>query len=257
MIMKSQNKRVAVILTNYNMPERADAMGDYLEQYAQYPYDLYCVDNASDLVPPSKYTNVQLTENVQTTRGWLAGLDAADKSGNKYLAYIFTITSCDFPEWQKSDPIAPLAQVLLDDPNAVGIHPALTDDSTTDWTEMKTRGGNGIRPIWHLDNLFTMYRADWFNSIGGFDGELTYAHGPDLETGWYARTQGRGLYIHEDVQIRKISQIAYIMDRMHMTTAQRNANAMEEMQRVLGRKWGAWPVCWQRLITENVTPEMK
>jgi hypothetical protein len=32
---------------------------------------------------------------------------------------------------------------------------------------------------------------------------------------------------------------------------------MEEMQRVLGRKWGAWPSCWHRLITENVTPEMK
>jgi len=249
--------RVAVILTNYNMPERADAMGDYLKEYAKHPYDFYCVDNASDLVPPSKYTNVFLSHNVQTTNGWLAGMKAADNSGIDYFAYVFAITSCDFPEWQKTDPIKPLVDVLLNDPNAVGIHPALTDDSTTDWTEMKTRGGKGHRPIWHLDNLFAMYRADWFNSIGRFDPELTYAHGPDLETGWYARHEGRGLYIHEDVQIRKISQIGYVMDRMHMTTAQRNANAMEEMQRVLGRKWGTWPICWQRLISEYVTPEMK
>lgn len=250
-------KRVAVILTNYNMPERADAMGDYLSKYAKWPHDFYCVDNASDLVPPSKYTNVHLKENVQTTGGWLAGLKAADESGKDYLAYVFTITSCDFPEWQHKDPIAPLARLLMIDENAVGVHPALTDDSTTDWTEMKTRGGFDPRPIWHLDNLFAMYRADWFNEIGRFDPELTYAHGPDLETGWYARDQGRGLFIHEGVHIRKISQIGYIMDRMHMTTAQRNANAMEEMQRVLGAKWGAWPECWHRLITENVTPEMK
>lgn len=250
-------KRVAVILTNFNMVERADAMGDYIKEYAKWPHDFYCVDNASDMVPPSKYTNVYLKENIQTTGGWLAGLKAADESGVDYLAYVFTITSCDFPEWQKIDPIAPLARLLLKDDNAVGVHPALTDDSTTDWTEMKTRGGDAPRPIWHLDNLFAMYRADWFNKIGRFDPELTYAHGPDLETGWYARDQGRGLYIHEGVQIRKISQIGYIMDRMHMTTAQRNANAMEEMQRVLGRKWGAWPECWHRLITESVTPEMR
>ncbi len=97
-------KRVAVILTNYNMPERADAMGDYLSKYAKWPHDFYCVDNASDLVPPSKYTNVILSHNVQTTGGWLAGLKAADESGKDYMAYVFTITSCDFPEWQKKDP---------------------------------------------------------------------------------------------------------------------------------------------------------
>jgi hypothetical protein len=249
--------RVAIILTNFNMPERSDAMGDYLAKYCQWPHDFICVDNASDIVPPSKWSNVFLTENIQTTGGWLAGLDYADTLGHDYLAYVFAITSCDFPGWQTIDPVAPLAQILLDDPNAVGVHPALTEDSTTDWVEMHTRGLRGKRPIWHLDNLFAMYRADWFNSIGRFDPDLTYAHGPDLETGWYARDQGRGLYICEDVQIRKISQIGYTMDRMHMTTAQRNANAMEEMQRVLGRKWGSWPTCWHRLITENVTPEMK
>ena len=249
--------RVAVILTNYNMPERADALGDYLKRFAKWPYDFYCVDNASDIVEPSKYTNVQLTHNRQTTGGWLAGLDAADKSGKDYLAYVFTITSCDFPAWQKSDPIAPLAKHLLSHTNAVGIHPALTDDSTTDWVEMKTRNGRGARPIWHLDNLFAMYRADWFNSIGRFDPELTYAHGPDLETGWYARSQGRGLFIHEDVQIRKITNIGYTMDRMNMSARQRAENAMEEMQRVLGRKWGAWPTCWERLISEYVEGWMK
>jgi hypothetical protein len=256
------NKRVAVILTNYNMPERSDALGDYLKEYAKWPHDFICVDNASDIMPPSKYTTVTLTKNAQTTGGWLAGVNHADileKQGHfKYLAYVFAITSCDWPEWQKLDPIAPLARVLLSNKNAVGIHPALTDDSTTDWHEMKTRNAmRGPRPIWHLDNLFAMYRADWFNSIGRFDPELTYAHGPDLETGWYARQQHRGLFIHEDVQIRKITNIGYDMGRMNMSAQQRAAGAMEEMQRVLGRKWGAWPECWNRLISENVESWMR
>jgi hypothetical protein len=250
------SNRIAVILTNYNMPERADLMGDYLAERVKWPIDFICVDNASDLVPPSKYTNVQLLENGQTTGGWLAGLAYADALGHDYLAYVFAITSCDWPE-QDGDPIEKLARVLLDDPNAVGVHPALTDDSTTHWTEMKARAGNDPRPIWHLDNLFAMYRADWFNEIGRFDPELTYAHGPDLETGWYARRDGRGLFIHEGVQIRKITNIGYAMDRMRMSAEQRNANAMEEMQRVLGAKWGAWPTCWDRLCGEGVEAWMK
>lgn len=253
--------RVAIILTNYNMPERTDAMGDYLAKYAQYPHDFIVVDNASDIMPPSKYTTVALTKNAQTTGGWLAGVRHADVleklHGFKYFAYVFTITSCDFPEGQTLDPVESCVNILLNDDNAVGVHPALTDDSTTDWVEMKTRGETGRRPIWHLDNLFAMYRADWFNEIGRFDPALTFAHGPDLETGWYARNQGRGLFINEDVQIRKITNIGYAMNRMNMTAQERAQGAMNEMQSVLGPKWGAWPECWHRLVTEYVTPEMK
>lgn len=251
------NNRIAVILTNYNMPERADMMGDYLSKYVKWPIDFICVDNASDLVEPSRYTNVIRKENGQTTGGWLSGLQYADYLGHDYLAYVFTITSCDWPENQQFDVVEKLARVLIDDKNAVGVHPALTADSTTHWGEMKTRSGDGPRPIWHLDNLFCMYRADWFNSIGRFDPALTYAHGPDLETGWYARRDGRGLYIHEGVQIRKITNIGYTMNRMNMSAAQRNANAMEEMQRVLGAKWGTWPTCWDRLCSEGVQEWMK
>ena len=70
------SNRVAVILTNYNMPERTDALGDYLAAHVKHPYDFICVDNASDLMPPSKYTKVHLTANRQTTGGWLAGLES-------------------------------------------------------------------------------------------------------------------------------------------------------------------------------------
>ena len=62
--------RVAVILTNYNMPERTNAIVEHLQFTINYPIDYYIVDNGSDLVKPSKYSTVLLKENKQVTGGF-------------------------------------------------------------------------------------------------------------------------------------------------------------------------------------------
>jgi len=67
------------------MPERTNALVKYIHNHAQvFPVDVIVVDNGSDLVKPSKYTTVRLEKNLQTTGGWLAGLDSLDQ---QYFAY--------------------------------------------------------------------------------------------------------------------------------------------------------------------------
>lgn len=245
-----ENKRVAVILVNYNMPERADALADYLKDHSQWPYDLFLVDNGSDQVPEAANTTVRITRNRQTTGGWLAGLDAAavaaDKAGQSYLAYMFLITSAEFVQ---GDPIAECARVLVADPNAVGVHPALTVDSTTSWMHMLTRQTAGqIRQTWMIDNIASMYRAAWFDSIGWFDPRLTYAWGIDLETCYLARHQGRGLWITETAKVRKITDIGYRMGRMGMAADTRQLLASNNMREVLSEKYG---VNWWQIMTQQ------
>jgi hypothetical protein len=245
------SERVAVILTNYNMPERSDALGDHLAKYAAYPHDFYCVDNGSDIAAPSKYTNVTIEKNRQTTGGWQAGLDAARAKGG-YLAYLFLITSTEFVG--ESDPLAPLAELLLTDPTAVGVHPALTADSTTHWEHLKARGGEP-RQTWMIDNICALYRAEWFDSIGGFDPALSYAWGVDLETGYKARAAKRTLWVHEHVQVRKITNIGYRMNRMGMTADDRSRRAYEQMRAVLSGRYGNnW---WGRMTEEYVNGTMR
>lgn len=247
-------KKVAVFITSYNMPEAADALYEFIERKTAYPTDIYLVDNASDIQPPAVHTNVWIRpHNKQTTAGWLEGLKAAKKNG-EYFAYVFVITSADFPE-TTGDPITPLAELLESDPNAVGVHAALTKDSTTSWTHLITRGGDQPRRTWMLDNIFCMYRADWFDGIGWFDPEMRYAWGIDLETCYQARREGRGLYVHEGVQVRKITNIAYRMERMRMSADERSFLAGQNMRLILERKYG--PDYWRMMTQDYIKDEWR
>lgn len=246
--------RVAAILTNYNMPERTDALVAAINARTSWPLDWYVIDNGSDLVAHSRFTNVFVSPNEQTTGGWLRGLASADRSGRKYLAYWMLITSGELPQGT-FDPLRPMAQLLLDDANAVGVHPALTWDSTTAWKHLITRGTIGQRRTWMIDNIAALWRADWFNSIGRFDPALRYGWGVDLETSWTARRDGRALWVHEDVYWKKVTNVGYAMNRMRMTAGSREKIAGANMAEVLGQRFGStW---WSRMNEEFVDESMR
>lgn len=245
---------VAIVVTNYNMPEATDAIYDAITRRVYCDHELIIVDNGSDIKPPSRYSRVLLEENVQTTGGWLAGLDYADKLGKPFDYYMFIITSMSFDEGDY-DPITPMVEFMDAHPEAVGIHPALTEDSTTSWTHLVTRSGDEPRRTWMIDNICSMYRADWFNAIGRFDQHMIYAWGIDLETCMIARAQNRSLWVDERVKVKKVTNIAYTMDRMNMTADTRSRLAGENMRAILFRKYG--PLYWEMVINGNVKDEWR
>src|SRR5512139_2749809 len=112
------------------MPERAEALAEYIRKYVEWPVEVYLVDNGSDLVAPAPSTTLWLERNVQTTGGWLAGLEQA-RDDAPWLGYWFLITSAEFPE--ETQDFASLPRFLMEDERAVGVSPALTADSTTAW----------------------------------------------------------------------------------------------------------------------------
>lgn len=245
--------RVATFVVNYNMPERTNALCQYLAENVKSPLDIIVVDNGSDIQPPSKYTALRLDENVQTTNGWLMGLHYADclaqKRGTPYLAYWFIITSAEFVGG--GDPLAPMLKCFQSYQNAVACHPALTHDSTTSWEHMKTIDmKQGWRRTWMIDNIASLYRADWFDGIGRFDPALTYAWGIDLETCWKARKDGKTIWLSEDVLVKKETNVGYKMNRMNMSASDRERNAGAQMREILSARYGAdW---WERMLHEYV-----
>lgn len=225
------------------MPEHTDRICDYLESHAKWEHDLIVVDNASDLVEPAKHTTYRLPKNIQTTGGFLVGLNEADRLARKkkkpYFAYWFIVTSVDFPAYMNDDPMSPLVELLLADDNAVAVQPALTKDSTTPYKHLITRGGDKPERTWLIDNMASMYRADWFDSIGRFNKQLTFAWGLDRETCYKARQQGRGIYIHEGVKVRFVRDIAYSMDRMNMEANDRHKLASRQVAEVFETQYGS------------------
>ena len=120
---------------------------------------------------------------------------------------------------------------------------------------MYYRGEKKPRRTHHIDNIAALYRASWFDSIGRFDDQLTMAHGIDLETCWKARKQNKTLWIDERVQIEKISNIGYLMERMNMSADERVKLARAEMDSVLAPRYGA--NYWSFLQNDGVTEEMR
>jgi hypothetical protein len=228
------------------MPERSDALAKKLDPVSS----VIVVDNGSDLERVPDYTTIILPKNIQTTNGWLAGVDLAVKMYNDIFAFMFVITSAEIID---DDIVTPMADYLESDQNAVGIHPALTADSTTSWKQLIKRG-DGIRKTWMIDNICSMYRADWWLKHP-FDTRLIYAWGIDFETCYNARKEGRGLYVCDDVLVRKVTDIGYKMNRMNMTAHDRQIKARENMQSVLCEKYGQnWN--W-KMKQEFVTDDMR
>lgn len=235
----NKNKRVAVILINYNMTENTDKIVLKLKEVTNYPTDIIVVDNGSDIIKHSQFTTLSLAKNVQTTNGWLMGLHYADSlsinENFEYFAYIFVITSAYIDD-VKEDIISKLASSLNSD--VVGIHPSLSSDSTTAHKHLYCKKSQSLRDVKFIDNIFSIYRADWFNSIKRFNPYMTYAWAIDIETGHIARSQGKKICVDDQIIIKKITNIGYTMNRMSETAKERNKNASIQMNTYLRNKYG-------------------
>lgn len=222
------------------MPERTDALCEHIAYTVKHPHDFYIVDNGSDLVKPSKYTTVYLDENKQTTGGFLAGVDAAVKSGEDYFAYWFIITSAKFPIVDWSNPLGYLMP-MLQLPNTFAIHPAVHFNYSA-WEQwMSPRppdNTRGIRRVWGMDYIAALISTEKYHAIGGFRPELTMAWGVPGECNWKARKNGWKLYINDTYVIDKETDIGYDMGRMNMSAERRRELAGKQSDDVLAPIYG-------------------
>jgi len=253
------DKNIGIFIVNYNMPERADALARHLTAHCK-TADVILIDNGSDLMPRADLTNHHIMINVQTTKGWMVPLDIIKQlrvidNLPPYKYYAFVITSAEILP-NARDFVTPITDFMDRNPNTVGVHPALSEDSTTAWDHLKVRDlTENFRKTWMIDNIFSIYRASWFDSIGGFDTDLVYAWGIDLETCFLARQQGRDLYIYQPACVKKETDIAYNMNRMNMTAPERSSKAAENMETILSKKYGSnW---FYQMTLIGVTDDLK
>ena len=231
--------RTAIIIVNYNMPEQTDALVEHIQKTVKLPHDLIVVDNGSDLVEPSEHSTFIIPENVQTTQGFLQGLEYADSLRHDYFAYWLIITSAEFMVNDFRDPLEILLSTLEDDPLAYAVQPSMIFDGDEAWSSMLSpRGKNKARRVWGIDYISTLFRTPKFNEIGRFRGELTMMWGVPGECNWKARKNGWHIYVHDRYTMMKHTNIGYDMDRMNMTAAERRELASAESDRILEPLYG-------------------
>lgn len=221
------------------MPERTDTLVEHIHKTVQQPYELFVVDNGSDLVSPSQYSNVMLPKNVQTTNGFLEGLKVADLYEDEFYAYWMMITSAEFIKGDPRDPLDLLLPILITDEEAFAVQPAIKFNYKQAWSDaMSPRPEGGLRRTWGTDYISTLFKAQYFNEIGRYRPELTMMWGVPGECNWKARKNGWHIYIQDDYVMRKETDIGYTMDRMNMNKNERKELAAAESDKVLEPIYG-------------------
>ena len=233
--------KTAIFIVNYNMPERTDRICEHIMFTVNHPYDLYVIDNGSDLVKPSQYTTIQVKENRQTVGGWLAGVDAATHSGEDYSTYWFIITSMVFNDIDWSDPLDHLLP-LFKYPDTFAVHPATTFNHSAWEHWMSPREpGNGRssrRRTWGTDYIAVLMDAEKYHKLDGFNPRLTMGWGVMGEMNWKARRRGWKLYINDTYVIHKETDIGYDLNRMNMNAEDRKVLAAKQSDDVLSPSYG-------------------
>lgn len=234
---QSGNK-VAIIIPNCNTPEFVEELIGHVRRKTadNSDYDVYVINNGEPRYFHDKPENYVLSYLVPLGMGTavIKGINYANRI-DKYFAYWILTTSMKFT--YDEDYLTPMLKVLKVIPDAVMIHPA-TIGTAWDSLEPSNYDG-GIRGVWGVDSNAVLIRADWYNSVGGYDPELTFGWGSSLELCWKARRDGKRIYVDDRFLMFKDDGVAWDMGRRSESTHEEfNEKASKQMSEVLSKKYG-------------------
>lgn len=203
-------EKVAAVLLNYNMPEIIEHNINVLQK-TEVPLDIIVVENGSDeefmFIPDEDLDlhMVYLDYNLRATHGYRMGLSYAKAlealNTENYFGY-FVMTTTGQVLDNGTDPILPLYEYLKEDDNAVMIQAAHDEESIGFWKHLRSRGSGEPRRTWMMEHSCALFRADWFDEANWLHPGLPI-HGTDLYYSWQARRDGRGIYVHEGLEMHR------------------------------------------------------
>ena len=226
---------IAITIVNYNVPELTDSLVRYLLWKVKVDYKLHVVDNGSDKELISKYTTLRIDTNRNKLGGLLTGMHVAAKDNPTYYWNISTNMQFIPTDY---DPANELVSSLNVIENAVAIIPYWRGECP-DWTHQTFyRKENSISHQVKRVGIYSLFNAEWLDSVGWFDPCLTSTWGTDFELKYLARKQNKVFLVHDIIgyDITKSSVTKLNRGNTDLTNYQKECN--DEMERVMQRKYG-------------------
>lgn len=228
---------IGVVIPDYKMPDASNSLRRQIDTMSKYPHLTLVVAQGYCLnIPPVLSTSerLEMTGAINLALTWF---DIQERLlGEKFFAYWIVTTSMVFLDKDK-DYLTPMVEFMQRNPDVVMTSPSVEN---TAWDSMKNQGGGCTRKVWGVDNIALLIRADWFNSIGRYDPDLTIGWGSSLETCYFARKAGKKIYVFDDLPMSKLDGIAHELDKRDgETREERNKKGSAEMHKVLGAKYGS------------------
>lgn len=226
---------IGVLIPDYKTPELSLGIRETIRNNSSGFMDLIVAQSWDDhlLDEDILYTQTRLEMTGAINLG-LSYFDVLERlHGIKFYAYWIVSSSMKL---QEIDYLGPMVQFMEDTPYCVMTSPKV---SGTAWDCMWSNSlSSAPRKVWGIDNIATLIRADWFNSIGRYDPDLTIGWGSALETCYLARKHGKSIWVFDSLPAQKLDGIAHSLGRREETREERNTLGSKEMHRVLGKKYG-------------------
>lgn len=187
-------KTLAVIL-NYNLPDFTDSLYLQLKPFERDDYDLMVLDNGSPPSGRSKFTSMELPENVYFGGGLVASVDYILENSDKYdsLLFLNSDLSVNGYRWVKS-----LRDVMFGSQEKVGVvSPTIIQQGYEQihWPHMRNWSSSTPRKVSWVDFQSPLIHIDVLKEIGEYPSGFWPGYGYDIYTGYICEKMGYLTYV--------------------------------------------------------------
>lgn len=226
------------IILSYNNPELTKHC---FRSYENLGIPLNVFDNGSDGDKISGYTSHAITDNRRIAGGWNAAVKAVLRD-NKYK-YIWLITNDAI--FGDGD-VNKIVNFMDANPEVGMVHPALTHDSPTGWSNMLRKPDNETpRPEWMIDIIAPIIRVETWERCNGFDASFSRGWGMDWDFAYHLYSNGYVAMVDDRVFVRHLLGGTYRSGKADEPEEIRNMNAIDEAETYLSKRYGT---DWREII---------
>lgn len=244
---------VAIILPSYNMHGAVVELKSQIERLVKWPYSLILVENGSESIELPHIYDVILSQNVNTTGGFMAGINHAlwlEATGQiPYIeaVWLMTTSATGFPEL---DPLTPMMEFMAHTSRVACVTPGWIGEFTSPVHKaLRHRGTGEIRRTW-IGGLNSVWDRRFLEYYRWLPIELPHSWGIDYQLSLRARQRMYSLWVDDRSGIKIEENIGHRLEKMGEPVESRQARARAEMENYMTKRYGP---DWLDHVTNDCT----
>lgn len=188
-------KKTLAIILNYNLPDFTDALYRQLKPFEGNDYDLMVLDNGSPPEGKSRFTTMELPENVYFGGGLVASVEYILDNTDKYdsLLFLNSDLSVNGYKWVKS-----LREVMFNSGEKVGVvSPTIIQQGYEQihWPHMRNWSSSKPRSAKWVDFQCPLINIEVLQNIKKYPDGFWPGYGYDVYTGYICEQMGYKTYV--------------------------------------------------------------
>jgi hypothetical protein len=188
-------KKTLAIILNYNLPDFTDSLYNQLKPFESSLYDLVVLDNGSPPGGRSKYTGMELPENVYFGGGLVASMEYILDNTDKYDSLLFLNSDLSVIgyKWVES-----LREVMFNSSENVGVvSPSIIQQGYEQihWPHMRNWCSKNPRKVKWVDFQSPLINIDVLKEIKKYPDGFWPGYGYDVYTGYICEQMNYSTYV--------------------------------------------------------------